>query len=69
MIGIDHEDAFAIVEFFGILGMTDLLGKQCGTGPKGARQEAGGVGGGSHGNELALIEGGGDVLGFVDDEK
>ena len=69
MVSIDHEDATAIVEFLGVLSMTDLLGEKGGTGPEGASEEAGGVRGGSHGNELALVEGGGNVLGFVDDEK
>ena len=69
MVGIDHEDATAVVEFFGILSMADLLGEQGGTGPKGASEEAGGVGGGSHRNELTLVEGGGNVLGFIDDEE
>jgi len=49
MIGVDHEDTLAVVEFFGILGMANFLREQGGTGPERARQEAGGVGGGSHG--------------------
>jgi len=69
MIGIDHKDTLAVVELFGILGMANFLREQGGTGPDGARQQAGGVGGGGHGQEFALIEGGEDVLGFVDDEQ
>ena len=69
MVGIDHEDALAVVEFFQILGMANLLRKKGGAGPEGARQEAGGVGGGDHGMETALVKGGVDVLGFVDDEQ
>jgi len=69
MIGIDHKDTLAVVELFGILGMANFLREQGGTGPDGARQQAGGIGGSSHGQEFALVEGGEDVLGFVDDEK
>jgi len=69
MVSIDHEKALATILFLGITGVTNLLREQGGTGPEGAGKEAGGLGGGDHGQEFALVEGGGDVLGFVDDEQ
>lgn len=69
VVGVEHEEARVTVLFLGIAGMADLLGKESGGGPEGAGEEAGGVGGGSHGQELALVVGRGDILGFVDDQQ
>ena len=53
----------------GVTGVANLLREEGGGSPEGAGKDAGGVGGGEHGMDTVLVEGGRDILGFIDDEE
>ena len=69
LVGVEHEEAGMTVLRLGVTGVANLLREEGGGSPEGAGKDAGGVGGGEHGMDTVLVEGGRDILGFIDDEE
>jgi len=67
--GVDLKDTPATITLFFPAGNTDLTGEEGIAGPDSAGEETGRIGGSGHGEELAVIATGEDVLGLVDDEE
>jgi len=69
LFSVDLKDTPAAIALFLPEPNSDLAGEEGIAGPDGAGEEAGGVGGSGHGEELAVIATGEDVLGLIDNEK
>jgi len=69
LLGVDLKDTPATIALFFPASNTDLTGEERVAGPDGASEETGRIGGGGHGEELAVVATGEDVLGLVDNEE
>jgi len=69
LFSVDLKDTLTAISLFLPEPNSDLAGEKGIAGPDGAGEEAGRVGGGGHGEELAVIATRKDVLGLVDDEE
>ena len=69
LLAVDDEDAALAIVFFLEAAEAFFAGEEGVTRPGGAAEQAGGIVGGGHGGEAFVVDGGGDVLGFVHDEQ
>ena len=69
LLTVDDEDAALAIVFILEAAEAFFAGEEGVTRPGGAAEQAGGIVGSSHGGEALVVDGGGDVLGFVHDEQ
>jgi len=69
ILGVNLKNTPATIALFLAEPNSDLAGEKGVAGPDGAGEETGRIGGGGHGEELAVVATGEDVLGLIDDEE
>ena len=67
--GITDEETLTTITLFSEASKAHLTREEGIAGPDGPGEDAGGVGGGCHGDKFSVVMTGEDILSFVDDEE